>query len=367
MATTRLPRPQAALLPYSPRNRRREPLSSSLLTPPPSLTNPPSPQIGNNEHPLILLALRRLDPAIQWSDIHMRMPGPGRGPLINFEALQILAETFYLDPWPGEGWSRPLNLPHPMWTRLKIEAIDLNSTRGYAPGLMYPLQEDATWNRIPWPNDVMRNLTMTSIPSPMGEFLGIAGWDEGSPAAASSATIGAADIGSLAETSSTVGAETFSLADTNSVADTIFTLQQSPTINITSPNFGHVFPVRQDITAGEWRDFWSNDEDRILSKEEIEDILKTPLGDEGFVRGVGEGSTDEDNRILSKDEIEDILKTPLGDMEFVRRMGEGVDEEQMGRLLRGFDRGQDLGEGVDEKEMGRLLRGWIEGNSSKGG
>lgn len=59
-------------------------------------------QIGSQENVLLLLALRRLDPAIQWADIHMRMPYAGRPRDLSYfdRCVQThYAHVFYLIPW----------------------------------------------------------------------------------------------------------------------------------------------------------------------------------------------------------------------------------------------------------------------------
>lgn len=117
-----------------------------------------SRQIGTQEHPLLLLALRRLDPAITWTDIHMRMPLPGRvSGLGAFEAsiYRCFSLPFSLISWHYTGLGRGNG---DYWaderrsmirSQLPHNAELMNSTRGYAPGLIDPMKGEVAENHIP--------------------------------------------------------------------------------------------------------------------------------------------------------------------------------------------------------------------------
>ncbi|KAG7005139.1 hypothetical protein G7Y79_00021g050060 [Physcia stellaris] len=119
--------------------------------------------IGTQEHPLLLLALRRLDPAITWSDIHMRMPLPGRvSDLGAFDAsiYRCFSLPFSLISWhnicagrdSGAYWADERH--RIIRDQLPTTAELMNSTRGYVPGLINPWRGEIAGNRIPWPSNV---------------------------------------------------------------------------------------------------------------------------------------------------------------------------------------------------------------------
>ena len=169
----------------------------------------------------------------------MRMPWPGRRPVFNLEIFQTFAEALFLDPWIGEGWSRPAHLTDPMWQRLPLWAVDLNSTRGFAAGLINPAMEDVSWNRIPWPN-IRLGVTMTSKTRDPDEVMTDARGDN-------------------PDNSSTV--DTDPMADNTLIAERIRVVidpdSLSPTFKISSPNVNPPRWIRK-MTAKEWEQ-WQRD------------------------------------------------------------------------------------------------------------
>ena len=124
-------------------------------------------QIGSLEHPLFLLALRRLDPAIKWNDIHMRMPidaRPNRGDTISDRIKRNFDEPFFLFPWHeiprGDIWTKPACMA--IRYRLTDDALRKNSSRGFAPGLIDPSLGEIRGNRIPWPDKLKRGVGLGS-------------------------------------------------------------------------------------------------------------------------------------------------------------------------------------------------------------
>ena len=97
----------------------------------------------------------------------MRMPLPGRvSGLGAFEAsiYRCFSLPFYLISWHSTGLGRGSS---DYWTnerhvvirsQLPNNAELMNSTRGYAPGLIDPMKGEAAGNRIPWPSNVDKDV-----------------------------------------------------------------------------------------------------------------------------------------------------------------------------------------------------------------
>lgn len=222
----------------------------------------------------------------------MRMPWPGRRPVFNLEIFQTFAEALFLDPWIGEGWSRPAHLTDPMWQRLPLWAVELNSTRGFAPGLIDPAMEDLPRNRIPWP-DIELGVTMTSfLPRARHVF-------ESDPKTRDPDEVMTDARSDDPHNSST--ADTDPMAENTLIAEririVIDPISLSPTFKISSPKFGHANPPRETrkMTAKEWEQWQRDmirrfmDAERLkrmkelfgsqprLCKKHAEELLMTPL------------------------------------------------------------------------------------------
>lgn len=107
------------------------------------------------EHPLFLLAYRKLEPAATWDDLLMRMESlpskPVSGNTISMRINRILDNFSIVYTWHGtKDWVNPTRDQRRREGLLSDEARANNTTRGFTPGLI-DLSKGEKGGRIPLP------------------------------------------------------------------------------------------------------------------------------------------------------------------------------------------------------------------------
>lgn len=107
------------------------------------------------EHPLYLLAWRRLEPAANWGDFLVRMENvpsrPAKGNVLSMRISRLSDPFSIVYTWHGtKDWVRPTKDQERRLGKLSAEAQAANSTRGFTPGLISPARGEQG-GRIPVP------------------------------------------------------------------------------------------------------------------------------------------------------------------------------------------------------------------------
>lgn len=113
------------------------------------------------EHPLILLAWRRLEPSATWDDLLVRMEDgpskPAKGNVLSMRISRMMDGFSIISTWHGtKDWSRPSKDQQRRLAKISLAAQGNNTTRGFTPGLIDPSQgEDG--GRVPLPKIAVKS------------------------------------------------------------------------------------------------------------------------------------------------------------------------------------------------------------------
>ncbi|KAG7005141.1 hypothetical protein G7Y79_00021g050080 [Physcia stellaris] len=112
-------------------------------------------QIGTMEHPLMLLAWRRLEPSATWDDFLVRMEDgpskPAKGNVLSMRISRMMDDFSIISTWHGtKDWSRPSKDQQRRLAKISLAAQGNNTTRGFTPGLVDPSRGEAG-GRVPLP------------------------------------------------------------------------------------------------------------------------------------------------------------------------------------------------------------------------